>query len=197
MWSKSVQTCKHFTTILCVPLSCAFRCFPWGDHRLHCGCSCSHTDRRWPHQNRHQQPVRQPYGRTDHRSWRWNLQRRVHSLWGGWVQTEHFVQKCVGLLFSDTWVRSGPDFVCMPQALIVWRFATMALQRLRVHSVLPSPKAVTQLAFVCMVPAWNVASPTSPTSSQWKLGKRGENIHGEKTQMSMCVFLGVFLLLLW
>lgn len=44
-----------------------------------------------------------------------------------------------------------PPIVCIFQAHTVWRFAMMVLQYPRVHSMLPSLKAVIQLVFVCMV----------------------------------------------
>lgn len=44
----------------------------------------------------------------------------------------------------------GSHNVPMFQVLTVWRFATMALRCLKVHSVLPSLKAAIQLVYVCM-----------------------------------------------
>lgn len=62
-------------------------------------------------------------------------------------------------------------FVCVFQAHTVWKCAMTALQFPRVRSMLASLKAAIQLVFACMGLAWRAASPTSPTSSQWRPGK--------------------------
>lgn len=52
---------------------------------------------------------------------------------------------------SISCVLIGTHIVCILQAHTVWRFATRDPQCLKVHSVLPSLKAVIQLVFVSMV----------------------------------------------